>query len=67
MKKAILWVVEVRDVNWGEWWRSDICDTRAGARQSQIGAREHWRFTRIVKYVRELADAIRARGTKEGA
>lgn len=55
MKKAILWVVEVRDDDWAEWMTRDICDTRAGARQIQIGAREHWRFTRIVKYVRGAA------------
>ncbi len=55
MNKGILWVVEVRDVNWGEWWRRDICDTRAGARQSQIAARENWVYTRVVKYVREAA------------
>lgn len=51
----MLWIVEVREDDWAAWMTRDICETRAGARQNQIDARKHWRFTRIAKYVREAA------------
>lgn len=51
----VIWVVEVRDANFVHWWRHNIFDTRAEAREWQVRARRNWRHTRIVKYVREVA------------
>lgn len=51
--KSVLWVVEVRDLKTQDWsaWPSNHC-TRAEARDRQPLAREYFKFTRIVKYVR---------------
>lgn len=55
--KAVLWVVEVRDSRLGVWEVLDYMASvgRSAARDNQKMARKHWRFTRIVKYVREAA------------
>lgn len=55
MTKGILWVVEVRDVRYGEWFMQSAFFTRVAARKNQVGAKAIWNFTRVVKYVREAA------------
>lgn len=53
--KAVLWVVEVRGGADMEWMSSGwAATTRDGARRFQQNeVRGVWRFTRIVRYVRE--------------
>jgi hypothetical protein len=53
--KAVLWVVEVRDHAGHEWRPSSgsSAKTRVQARARQDDLRRMWRFTRIVRYVRE--------------
>lgn len=53
--KAVLWVVEVRDSRDESWQLRDFARSRAEARVYRADARSWWRFTRIVKYVREAA------------
>lgn len=57
MNKGILWLVEVRDSRMGAWEMLDYTASlsRADARESQWRVRSVWRFTRVVKYVREAA------------
>ncbi|MDR6768634.1 hypothetical protein J2W88_003938 [Acidovorax delafieldii] len=55
MKNGILWLVEVRDSRDEAWEPLDYTASisRADARQHQWRTRSVWKFTRIVKYVRE--------------
>lgn len=55
--KAVLWVVECRDSKAAEWSVCGMhgCSSRAEARDLQGAVRNAWRFTRIVRYVREGA------------
>ena len=54
MKQQILWVVEVRDNKAHEWVPAYMRMDRLGARMTQFyNARPRWKFTRIVKYIRE--------------
>ena len=55
MEQQVFWVVEKKLTKEGRWWPKAGAESRAAARRAQDEVRKSYRWTRIVKYVREAA------------